>query len=66
MIDIIILTICVVITGGETWEEIEGYGTTSTSVSNYYSPLKNGISSHDTIRRLFIRLNPDDLQRCEG
>ncbi|ORC26995.1 hypothetical protein B4O97_19100 [Marispirochaeta aestuarii] len=64
LIDIIVLTICAVITGSETWEEIEDYGHYKEEWLKSFLPLQNGIPSHDTIRRLFIRLNPDELQRC--
>ncbi len=64
LIDIIILTICAVITGSETWEEIEDYGHYKEEWLKSFLPLQNGIPSHDTIRRLFIRLNPEELQRC--
>jgi predicted transposase YbfD/YdcC len=63
LIDIIVLTICAVITGSETWEEIEDYGHKEDWLKSFLA-LENGIPSHDTIRRLFIRLNPDELQRC--
>lgn len=64
LIDIIVLTICAVITGSETWEEIEDYGHYKEEWLKSFLPLANGIPSHDTIRRLFIRLNPEELQRC--
>jgi len=64
MMDIIVLTVCAVISGSETWEEIEDYGKFKEGWLTRFLPLANGIPSHDTIRRLFIRLNPEELQRC--
>ena len=62
--DIISLTICAVVCGCETWEEIELYGKEKESWLKTIFELPNGIPSHDTIRRLFIRLNPEQLQHC--
>ena len=62
--DIISLTICAVVCGCETWEEIELYGKEKEDWLQTILELPNGIPSHDTIRRLFIRLNPEQLQEC--
>lgn len=62
--DIISLTICAVVCGCETWEEIELYGKEKHDWLSTILQLPNGIPSHDTIRRLFIRLNPEHLQHC--
>jgi predicted transposase YbfD/YdcC len=62
--DIISLTICAVVCGCETWEEIELYGKEKHDWLSTILQLPNGIPSHDTIRRLFIRLNPEQLQQC--
>lgn len=64
LIDIIVLTVCAVISGAETWEDIEDYGRYKEEWLVRFLALPNGIPSHDTIRRLFIRLDPDALQRC--
>ena len=62
--DIICLTICAVVCGCETWEEIELYGKEKKQWLSGILDLPNGIPSHDTIRRLFIRLDPEQLQKC--
>ena len=59
--DIISLTICAVVCGCETWEEIELYGKEKHDWLSTILELPIGIPSHDTIRRLFIRLNPEQL-----
>ena len=64
LIDIIVLTVCAVISGAETWEDIEDYGKYKIKWLKRFIELAHGIPSHDTIRRLFIRLNPDSLQQC--
>ena len=64
LIDIIVVTVCAVVSGAETWEDIEDYGQAKVEWLKRFLALENGIPSHDTIRRLFIRLDPQELQRC--
>ena len=64
LIDIIVLTVCAVVSGAETWEDIEDYGESRIEWLKRFLVLENGIPSHDTIRRLFIRLDPEGLQQC--
>ena len=64
LIDIMVLTVCAVISGADTWEDIEDYGEFKLEWLRRFIGLENGIPSHDTIRRLFIRLEPEALQRC--
>lgn len=62
--DILVLTVCAVICGCETWEDIEIYGNEKKRWLKKFLKLPNGIPSHDTIRRVFIRLDPQQLQEC--
>ena len=64
LIDIIVLTVCAGISGAESWEDIEDYGRYKEEWLTRFLALPNGIPSHDTIRRLFVRLDPDALQQC--
>jgi predicted transposase YbfD/YdcC len=64
LLDIMVLTVCAVICGCETWEEIQDYGREKQRWLKRFLALPNGIPSHDTIRRLFIRLEPQEMQRC--
>jgi len=59
--DILVITICAVVCGCETWEDIEMYGKEKEGWLRRFLQLPNGIPSHDTIRRVFIRLNPEEL-----
>jgi hypothetical protein len=61
-IDIITITICDVICNADTWEDIEEFGKAKEGRFRKYLQLANGISSPDTIRRVFIRLKPEQLQ----
>ena len=64
LIDIVVLTVCAVISGCDTWEDIQDYGDFKLEWLKRFLELPHGIPSHDTIRRLFIRLDPASLQRC--
>ena len=64
LIDIITLTLCAVIGGAETWEDIELYGKCKYKWFKKFLKLPNGIPSHDTFNRVFARLDPEQLQKC--
>ncbi len=64
LLDIIAITICAVICGAESWVEIEEYGYSKQQWLEKFLALPNGIPSRDTIRRLFTRLDPKQLQSC--
>lgn len=64
LLDIIALTICAVICGAETWEEIEAYGHSKSQWLQTFLELPHGIPSHDTISRVFALLEPTQLQEC--
>ena len=49
--DILLLTICAVISGTEGWEDIEDFGETHPDFLKQYGDFENGIPVHDTIAR---------------
>lgn len=64
LLDIVIITICGVICGADTWVEIENYGIAKQEWLETFLDLPNGIPSHDTFERMFARLRPEQLQQC--
>jgi predicted transposase YbfD/YdcC len=64
LIDIITLSICAVICGADTWVDIESYGRAKYEWLKKILELPNGIPTHDTIARVFSRLNPEQFQKC--
>lgn len=64
LIDIVAITICAVICGADTWVEVEAYGRSKRAWLKTFLALPNGIPTHDTISRLFARLEPTQLQDC--
>ena len=61
---IIVITLCAVICGAQTWEDIEAYGTEKIAWLRTILPLEYGIPSHDTFGRVFARIDPDMFQTC--
>ncbi len=45
--DILLLTICAVISGAEGWEDIEDFGETHLDFLKQYGDFENGIPVHD-------------------
>ena len=64
LLDIVLITICAVICGADTWVEIEHYGIAKQEWLETFLELPNGIPSHDTFERMFARLRPEQLQQC--
>jgi len=55
--DIVLLVLIAVICGCESWETIEEFGKNKIDFLKNYLKLSNGIPSHDTIERLFKRMD---------
>jgi predicted transposase YbfD/YdcC len=64
LIDIIVLTICAVISGAEGWEDIADFGHNQLDWLRRFIPLKNGVPSHDCIAYVISRLSPTGFQDC--
>jgi predicted transposase YbfD/YdcC len=60
--DILTLTICAVLSGANTWVEIEEYGESKREWLKTFLSLPHGIPSHDTLSDVFARLNPAELE----
>jgi predicted transposase YbfD/YdcC len=64
LLDIIILSILAVLSGAESYDDIELYGKENSAFLKQFLSLKKGIPSHDTINRVFQSLNPDKFEQC--
>lgn len=64
LMDILVIAICAVICGADTWVEIEAYGRAKEKWLRQFLLLPNGIPSHDTFARVIARLKPEELQQC--
>jgi predicted transposase YbfD/YdcC len=64
LIDIITIVLCASICGAEKWDDIETFGRAKESWFQRYLELPHGISSHDTLARVFVLLDPEQFSRC--
>jgi predicted transposase YbfD/YdcC len=62
LVDMMMIAICAIICGADSWVEIEQYGLSKELWLSTFLELPNGIPSHDTFERLFARLRPEQLQ----
>jgi predicted transposase YbfD/YdcC len=63
-LDIVVIALCAVIAGAESWPQIEAFGRRRHAWLKRFLALTNGIPSHDTFQRLFAALEPQAFQAC--
>jgi predicted transposase YbfD/YdcC len=61
---ILVLSVCAVICGANSFVGIEAFGTAKEAWFRTFLDLPNGIPSHDTIGRTFAMLNPQALEQA--
>lgn len=64
LLDIITITVCAVLSGADSWVDVELYGQAKHDWLASFLALPNGIPSHDTFGRVFARLDPDAFEGC--
>lgn len=64
LLDIVVIAVCAVICGADTWVDIEEYGRAKYEWLKRFLPLPHGIPSHDTFARVFVRLRPEAFRTC--
>jgi predicted transposase YbfD/YdcC len=64
LMDIIIIAICAVICGAESWVDIENFGKARIEWFKKFLELPNGIPSHDTFGRVFSLLSAPAFEAC--
>lgn len=62
--DILLLTICAVISGAEGWEDIQDFGEAHIDFLKTYGDFENGIPVHDTIARVVSYISPGKFHEC--
>jgi len=62
--DILIISLCAVLSGADDFEEIETYGQEREGFLRGFLDLPNGIPSHDTFNRIFRKINKDRFDDC--
>lgn len=63
LIDIILIAVCAVVCGAESWSEVEEFGQAKSAWLKQYLDLPAGIPSHDTFSRVFRLLDATEFQR---
>lgn len=62
LLDILIIAICGVICGADSWVDIELFGKTKIAWLKSFLKLPNGIPSHDTFGRVFAAIDPEEFE----
>jgi predicted transposase YbfD/YdcC len=63
LVEIVLISICAVLCGAESWSEVEQIGNTKAAWLKQYLTLAAGIPWHDTFGRVFRLLNAAEFQR---
>jgi len=64
LIDVIVLSVCAVLSGAEGWSDIEEFGRNKLDWLRQYVPLANGVPVDDTIARVISALSPSGFEEC--
>jgi predicted transposase YbfD/YdcC len=64
LLDILVIAVCTLLTGGEGFQDMELFGKSKHTWLQTFLALPHGIPSHDTFGRVFARLNPCRFQEC--
>lgn len=61
--EILLIAIAAVLSGAESWNDIEEYGKSKREWLQTFLTLPHGIPSHDTFNRVFSALDPEELEK---
>ena len=65
LVDILVITVCASLCRfDESWKSIEDFGHLRKEWLENFLELPNGIPSMDTMRRVFLLINPVEFQKC--
>lgn len=64
LIEMIFVTLCATMCGAEGWTDVERYGKAKLEWLRQFIPLERGIPSHDTLGRVFSRLDSLEFYAC--
>ena len=61
LIDILIISVCTLLCGGETFNDMEDFGYAKEEWFRTFLTLRSGIPTHDTFNRVFAALDPKEF-----
>jgi len=64
LLDIVIIAICAVICGADSWEDVQAFGEAKERWLRTFLELPHGIPSHDAFGRVFALLAPEQFEAC--
>ena len=64
LIDILVIAVCAVIAGAESWVDMALYGRSKAQWLKGFLNLPHGIPSHDTFRRVFMLIDPKAFEKA--
>ena len=64
LVDILFLSLCGMISGADGFSELEEFGKARLDWLRQFVPLSEGVPSHDTIRRIFLQMDPEVFSQC--
>jgi predicted transposase YbfD/YdcC len=64
LLDILVIAVCTLLTGGEGFQDMELFGKSKRAWLQTFLALPHGIPSHDTFGRVFARLHPQRFHQC--
>jgi predicted transposase YbfD/YdcC len=63
LLDIVVIALCAVICGADSWVEVEAFGRAKADWLKTFLELPNGIPWHDTFGRVFAHLDPQEFEQ---
>ena len=62
LVEVVMIAICAVLCGAETWTEVEEFGESKRAWLGQFLKLEQGVASHDTFRRVFSLLPAETFE----